>query len=321
MSNGDDENSEMAVNVYRLKQLEVQQKQIQKSADALSFGQIKQMCMWLGLPVIVATGVFGVALWQTLESSTKSAAEKRAAETVGSLTSEIDRLEARIRTLQGESEEVYSGLREIRARADESARAVRRQADNAEARATDAARALAELQRTAASATDIQQALGNVDQIAEQIASNSDFQKIVSETALADLRGMVVAFDQSKGCPVGWSEFQEAAGRMIIGVGEGSIDRIGDQDIPLTERRWRDFGGAESHILTDTEMPRHNHILERKIGVVRDDRPNRPKDNGFSGRSADISTHRTSATTFAGESKAHNNMPPYLALYFCKKNL
>lgn len=77
----------------------------------------------------------------------------------------------------------------------------------------------------------------------------------VSTTSLANLAGIVAVFDQSEGCPKGWTDFIEAAGRMIIGVGQGSIDRDGDQDVPLTLRWWREYGREETSRCGPTKCP------------------------------------------------------------------
>lgn len=116
--------------------------------------------------------------------------------------------------------------------------------------------------------------------------------------------GLVAAFDIPKECPDGWSPFSEASGRTIVGVGEGKN---------LTERRYREEGGAENHILTVEELPNHDHEVIQMIG-----------DNNVDGvdststRSGDHhnQARRSGAT---GGGRAHNNMPPFIALRFCKK--
>ncbi len=148
--------------------------------------------------------------------------------------------------------------------------------------------------------------------------AKAEFLTLSTSEVVGDLvpPGAVIAFDLSGGCPVGWQEFYEVAGRTIIGVGQGSIDQIGDQDIPLTERRWRDFGGAETHILTSSEMPLHNHD---NIGALvgRDMTwygPNEshpvPTNDAAPGSEFDWTD---------GGGRPHSIMQPYVALYFCKK--
>lgn len=116
--------------------------------------------------------------------------------------------------------------------------------------------------------------------------------------------GLVAAFDLPKDCPTGWNPFDEAAGRTIIGVGKGR---------DLNERRYREEGGKETHLLTEEELPSHSHDVIQMIG-----------DNNVDGvdsccvRSGDHHNQpRRSGVTGGG--KAHENMPPFLALRFCKK--
>ena len=119
----------------------------------------------------------------------------------------------------------------------------------------------------------------------------------------------VVAFDLPNGCPDGWTEFADAAGRTIIGQGSGMDDGNGK---PLTGRKYRGHGGEEKVKLTVAEMPTHGHSGVTAVGsynaahLATQDSQNLPQARGSIGAS--------------GSSKPHNNMPPYIALYFCKKD-
>lgn len=121
---------------------------------------------------------------------------------------------------------------------------------------------------------------------------------------------VVVAFDDPLGCPEGWVEFTDAAGRMIIGQGGGNQDENGED---LTGRKYRAHGGEERVKLTTTEMPRHDHSL----GGVFGGKTNGPLGTGHTLAGGHDWLKETGAT---GGGRAHNNMPPYIALYFCKKN-
>ena len=68
--------------------------------------------------------------------------------------------------------------------------------------------------------------------------------------------GAVMVFDLSSGCPDGWTEFADAAGRTIVGQGSGMVD---ENRQPLTGRKYREHGGEERHTLTEEEMPKHGH--------------------------------------------------------------
>lgn len=75
-------------------------------------------------------------------------------------------------------------------------------------------------------------------------------------------------------------------------------------------------GGEASHTLTVSEMPNHTHSI---IGYS-------ASGNDYSGSDADLSftynstmTGWSGCTASAGDSKAHNNMPPYLSVYIWKR--
>lgn len=123
----------------------------------------------------------------------------------------------------------------------------------------------------------------------------------------------VVAFDQN-GCPDGWVQFTDAAGRAIIGAGNGTPS--GGTPTPQTSRTYREHGGEEAVTLTEAHIPNHYHNV-----------PFVPEVSNLSGNSYPVmSSLKHSATARShvatgsyGASGAHNNMPPYIALYFCKK--
>ena len=76
-------------------------------------------------------------------------------------------------------------------------------------------------------------------------------------------------------------------------------------------------GGEATHKLTINEMPSHTH-----------DQRSRGSDSNIASRGSDIgaeflgSSSNSIGTTFAtGGSQAHNNMPPYLAVYVWKRVL
>lgn len=114
----------------------------------------------------------------------------------------------------------------------------------------------------------------------------------------------VAAFDTANGCPNGWEEFEKAAGRVLVGEGSG---------LGLSTRRYREEGGAETHTLSESELPSHHHGVLEMVA-----------DNNVDGvdstttRSGDMHNQRKQ-TQPAGKNQPHNNMQPYLVLKFCKK--
>lgn len=127
--------------------------------------------------------------------------------------------------------------------------------------------------------------------------------------------GAVLAFDRSAGCPQGWSTFEDAAGRSIVGVGEG---------IGLTARSYRSEGGREKYTLEVDDLPQHVHkFWENYVG---DDNYNDSYEIKYHlAQGSDIRSEllkREDVTILEEEMIPSDidNMPPFIALYFCKKD-
>lgn len=126
--------------------------------------------------------------------------------------------------------------------------------------------------------------------------------------------GATLSFDRPNGCPPGWEQFEPAAGRFIIGVG-------GKYELPYVggEPRYQ-IGGEETHVLTVEEMPNHFHGGEfRQLPVTGPDQfnilvvPGEGQGTGSPAVTSWVNGHPHKGTD------PHNNMPPYVALYICKK--
>lgn len=161
-------------------------------------------------------------------------------------------------------------------------------------------------------------------------------------------------------CPEGWKFMQATAGRFPIGAGQpnvwnndttwaekfntyeifnhytGKNDKIKlrpylqDSNDKWLYYRLMDAGGAETVTLNEAQMPAHRHSITssppgedihdgfggsgEKWGLSPEYDSSKPPQNGWS------VTQHTSFMSIKGSSKPHNNMPPYIALYFCKKD-
>ncbi len=152
--------------------------------------------------------------------------------------------------------------------------------------------------------------------------------------------GAVVAFPSNgpgaRACPVGWRLFQEGIGRMIVGA--GNIAESPLEEFLFTDRlAWHEgmkpgiltVGGREQVLLEDEHLPTHNHLPPSPLTFVWLNQAEVGNNHlPFVGSvQADAQGLRRNITVDAAEklrttggSQPHNNMPPYIALYFCKKD-
>ena len=122
----------------------------------------------------------------------------------------------------------------------------------------------------------------------------------------------VVAFAREDGCPVGWTEYPDAAGRFIVGAGRHSEhNQYGN---PVPEKQVGDRGGQDQVQLETQHMPKHLHQNPTRRNGPRGTVPAlKAVDDGFT----DGGRHRR-PTAEKGGDQPHENMPPYVALLYCK---
>ena len=96
-------------------------------------------------------------------------------------------------------------------------------------------------------------------------------------------------------------------GRVIVGNGTGS---------GLSDRNIGQLGGAETHTLTENEIPSHTHQYGDTYRTGTQD-----TDNAFSTETAadNTSTTQTKTTDATGGGQPHNNMPPFAVLNYIIK--
>lgn len=128
--------------------------------------------------------------------------------------------------------------------------------------------------------------------------------------------GMIAAFfrdapinEPFKHCPSGWSAFKKGWGRVIVGAGPGQGG--------LSDRNPLSTGGSEEVELLESHLPKHNHNAAHALS-------GQPMKWYGSQKNYPIPVAvASSGSEFdwsSGASQKHPNMPPYIALFFCKKD-
>ncbi len=141
---------------------------------------------------------------------------------------------------------------------------------------------------------------------------------------------VVVAFTEPCRTYNGWVPFDDGAGKFMLGAGSGTLRNGGPHsqgeagtDTPLTPVRAGEQGGAEIHALEEPEMPAHRHQVGDRFAVRigTQDGTGHARCDTLAGLGACAISHDLihEESTPMGGSRPHNNMPPYIALYFCKK--
>ena len=149
----------------------------------------------------------------------------------------------------------------------------------------------------------------SAQQIVSLALSDANIRRLIVEAA-AFPKDAVVPFANATVlapvCPNGWSYYRDAENRFILGGSE--------RFEPGT------LGGQETVTLEVSQMPSHEHIVgpfEWGHTINNNGHPARiDVDDGppWSGHVGRLVAEK------AGGSQPHNNMPPYIALYFCKKD-
>ena len=126
--------------------------------------------------------------------------------------------------------------------------------------------------------------------------------------------GAVVAFDREDGCPPGWSEYRDADGRFIVGTGRHTEhDAYGNE---VADLEFGEEGGERTHRLSVSEMPGHAHrqwfANGERFGGPGPEIDLRSAEQDLRGVQFD--------SALAGGDTPHNNMPPFIALRFCRLN-
>lgn len=129
--------------------------------------------------------------------------------------------------------------------------------------------------------------------------------------------GAVMAFNLWA-CPTGWTSVSGAEWRFIVWVWTLWIDTYS-----LSDTGW-----SATHILTQWELPPHNHSLEGEGAAAITGSPVNNMLGVITGATKTyVSSGPSDNTIFNDESiwttgsgQAHENRPPYLAFLYCQKD-
>lgn len=236
---------------------------------------------------------------------------REAAKAAASLRGQVDT----ILRLQDEASDVIKVARA----AAEAAKTQSDAAVNAASEAkTRAERAATEANSLVVEAQTYKEALAVADVLVKKLGESSQeivdaalkspgFQSLVAGKLTPP--GIVVASTVAcSALGAGWVDYADGAGRFIVGVGGGTDVNGNPQTFQVEEK-----AGEYLHKLTIDEMPEHTHGIVRSGDLT--------NDSYAAGRGTvpHSNTQNYPQTTAMGGNQPHNNIPPYIALFFCKK--
>lgn len=137
--------------------------------------------------------------------------------------------------------------------------------------------------------------------------------------------GAVVAFESMCQGPT-WKLFDRAGGRFIVGAGHHANIGAKGKQLTIYEKQFLK-GGEEEVTLEVEQMPPHNHVTTEaanSANIKYFGKTNVKKTASIpnkAGKSYRAMTGKAGGPNEENSSKAdgHNNMPPFIALYFCEK--
>lgn len=121
--------------------------------------------------------------------------------------------------------------------------------------------------------------------------------------------------------PVG-SIYQSSSSTSPASLFGGTWEQIKDQFILAAGDTYAagSTGGEATHKLTDAEMPRHAHNIAKGAKNIDGTGTKFEAYDAYQSESSIAEGYYwTAMTLFAGNSKPHNNMPPYVAMYIWKR--
>lgn len=140
------------------------------------------------------------------------------------------------------------------------------------------------------------------------------------DPGLAPVGAVIASTKQCSDLALGWAPYEHGEGRFLLGAGKGPLKEY----IGPGEKK-----GEEEVVLTTPQIPSHRHggtgleAWRVAFGAPERGIPNVGETGwglGFVMNSGDVNPDFRGPQLMApeGGGQAHNNMPPYIAVYFCK---
>lgn len=154
---------------------------------------------------------------------------------------------------------------------------------------------------THASNSALSLAIGTILSFTVATASAQTTVNLTIEAAIPS--GAIVAYNGA--CPTGWTEFSSGKGRVLVGLGSGNVDSLGDS---LTTRTLASVGGLEY----TTGVPASTVSTANSV-------PGPTFNLSLEGAGSGLYSSIATDTTLSGD-KADSNMPPFVVVRYCEKN-
>jgi hypothetical protein len=272
-----------------------------KKKDEKFLGQLKT---WLGIVGVSVASILGVS-WVSIQDVARRAAEKTATAVLDTeklvtgkteAMSAVIGLQAMVKTARGTAEENVKRSEELLMKINDGltlAQQLKADSDS-----------LDNLRQAAAAFINARQSLS------EALKNDPELVKAVAGNVNIPT-GIVAAFnstDSERQCPDKWIPFKAAGGRMIVGAGPN--DNLDQNAVELTDFLAQAVGGEEMHRLTVSEMPSHTHSISRRA---------QGGNNNIAFFDGETALDDKPSTGAQGGDVPHNNMPPFVALYYCIK--
>jgi hypothetical protein len=156
----------------------------------------------------------------------------------------------------------------------------------------------------------LQKLLSEVDDLKKEIAT-------LKSQAISIPAGAVVAFDSRDGCPPGWTAFDTASGRTIIGARRSSNE---SDDNIIKRRDYAQFGGQPTFQLHTENLPPFSLTFFFRTDLDEGEKP-APMVRAITANKGEEGANHPVTMNFAvPHQQPVDIIMPYVALFYCRKS-